>query len=48
MMKKTLNNKFLSHLSTAAWRVFGKSIYTECGKNTNRMRKSYVYKRGQS
>jgi IS1 family transposase len=26
-MKKSLNNKSLSLLSTATWRVFGKSIY---------------------
>lgn len=29
MTEKTLNNKVLFHLSTATWRVFGKSIYTD-------------------
>ena len=27
MTEKTLSNAILSHLSTATWRVFGKSIY---------------------
>jgi hypothetical protein len=32
MMEKTLSNATLSYLSTATWRVFGKSIYTEISK----------------
>ena len=43
-MKKTLSNAILSYLSTATWRVFGKSIYTECGKTADHKHK----KKGKS